>query len=44
MRHTHHPGAGRGGVPATVPILAVLGLILAAPSAALAQQAVDPQP
>ncbi len=44
MRHPHRTGATRGGVPTAISVVAVLGLILAAPAVPLAQQAADSQP
>ena len=43
MRHPHRAAATRG-VPAAISVIAVLGLILAAPAVPLAQQAADSQP
>ena len=44
MRHPHRAGATRGGSPTAGVVLAVLGLMPAAPSVPLAQEAADPQP
>ena len=43
MRHPHRAGATCGGVPTAGGILAVLSLIVAAPSVPPAQQAADPE-